>query len=296
VKTRIICNPGAGSVDDRDSIRAKLERFPESSICFTEQNGDGMRLAKEAVAAGCERVIAAGGDGTLNEVINGVAPHFERLEVGLVPLGTGNDFARMLELPTAVDDCIDVLLGGNTRTTDVVRVTSDCVRYFINVSAGGFSGTVNEKMTPEIKQSWGPLAYLRCAAEALPELRAYRTEITLDEDAAGLALDLYNVVIANGRYVAGGTLIAPEAEIDDGLLDVVLIPQNPAGDLALVVAQVLVGSHLKSEGVVFRRAAKVAVRSTPGMWFNVDGELVGNEPAVFEVMPRALRFLAGPIA
>ncbi|MDQ3314200.1 MAG: hypothetical protein M3505_06170, partial [Verrucomicrobiota bacterium] len=167
------------------------------------------------------------------------------------------------------------------------------VRYFINVSAGGFSGTVNEKLTPEIKQSWGPLAYLRCAAEALPELRAYKTTITLD-DMSTMEVDLYNAVIANGRYVAGGTLIAPDASIDDGLLDIILIPENPAGSIALVAAQIAVGAHLTSEGVIFRRAAKVVVNSTPGMWFNVDGELVGNEPATFEVLPRALRFRAGP--
>jgi diacylglycerol kinase (ATP) len=292
VKTCIICNPGAGSVDNRDSIREKLERFPSATVHFTEEEGDAARLAQEAIANNCEIVIAAGGDGTLNEVINGVASQAERVQVGLVPLGTGNDFARMLDLPESIDDCIDILRAGETRPTDLVQVTSDRVRYFINVSAGGFSGTVSEKMTPEIKQSWGPLAYLRGAAEALLELRAYRTEITLD-DSEVMALDLYNVVIANGRYVAGGTMIAPEASIDDGLLDIVLIPQNGAGDLALVAAQIMIGSHLTSEGVV-RRASKVAVNSIPGMWFNVDGELVGNEPAVFEIMPRALQFLAGP--
>jgi diacylglycerol kinase (ATP) len=295
VKTCIICNPRAGHVDDRNSIREKLERFPSATVSFTAEAGDAARLAREAIAQGYEIVIAAGGDGTLNEVINGVAPQAERVQVGLVPLGTGNDFARMLGLPASIDDCIDVLRAGHARPTDLVRVTSDCVRYFINVSAGGFSGMVDEKMTPEIKQSWGPFAYLRCAAEALPELRAYRTEIRLD-DAEELGLDLYNVVIANGRYVAGGTLIAPEALIDDGLLDIVLIPHNSVGDIALVAAQIIVGSHLTSQGVVFRRASKVAVHSTPGMWFNVDGELVGNEPATFEIMPRALQFLAGSSA
>jgi diacylglycerol kinase (ATP) len=100
-------------------------------------------------------------------------------------------------------------------------------------------------------------------------------------------------VIANGRYVAGGMLIAPEASIDDGLLDVVLIPQNDAGNLALLAAQILLGNHLTSESIVFRRAAKISVKSEPGMWFNVDGELVGNEPALFEVLPRALQFVAG---
>lgn len=280
-------------MDDRDKIREQLLAFPSSTVQFTEGKGDAKRLAGEAVASGCERVLAAGGDGTLNEVINGVAPHASKLQVGLIPLGTGNDFARMLNLPDSVADCVEVLRAGNTQPTDLVQVTSDQVRYFINVSAGGFSGTVNEKLTPEIKQSWGPLAYVRCAAEALPELKAYRTEITLD-DAVPITLDLYNAVVANGRYVAGGTLIAPEASIDDGLLDLVLIPKNSMMDIALVAAQILLGSHLSSEGVVFRRAAKVTINSSPGMWFNVDGELVGNEPATFEIMPRALHFLTGP--
>jgi len=292
MKTFIICNPGAGSVDEREPIREKLLQFPSAEVHFTENKGDATRLAEDAVERGCDLIIAAGGDGTLNEVINGVAPHANQVQVGLVPLGTGNDFARMLDLPATVEDCIAVLRCGNLRAIDLVRVTSDRVRYFINVSAGGFSGTVNEKLTPEIKQSWGPLAYVRCAAEALPELRAYRTEITLDE-AAPMALELYNVVIANGRYVAGGTLIAPEALIDDGLLDVVLIPQNSAGNIAMVAAQIMMGTHLTSDGVIFRRAAKVAIHSVPGMWLNVDGELVGNEPAVFEVMPKALQFLVG---
>jgi len=293
VKTCIICNPGAGRVDEREPLREKLQRFPSAAVHFTDGAGDATRLAAEAVANGCELVIAAGGDGTLNELINGIAPHADAVEVGLIPLGTGNDFARMLNLPGTIEECVDLLREGSARPVDLVRVTSDQVRYFINVSAGGFSGSVSEKLTAEIKQSWGPLAYLRCAAEALPELRGYRTKITLDDDAP-LELDLYNAVIANGRYVAGGTLIAPEASISDGLLDIVLIPQNSAGDIALVAAQIAMGTHLSSEGVVFRKAARVTVNSSPGMWFNLDGELVGNEPATFEIMPRALRFRTGP--
>ncbi|MEP6821046.1 MAG: diacylglycerol kinase family protein, partial [Chthoniobacterales bacterium] len=271
---------------------AQLAELPGAEIRFTKEEGDATRFAREAVEQGAEVVLAAGGDGTLNEVINGIMRTADHVRLGLIPLGTGNDFARVLDLPSSIGECLEVIKAGNVREIDVVRVTSDRIRYFLNVSAGGFSGTVNEKMTPEIKESWGPLAYLRCAAEALPELRAYQTKITLD-DADVLELDLHNVVIANGRYVAGGTLIAPEASIDDGLLDIILIPENPAMDLALVAAQIALGSHLDSEGVVFRRAAKVSVDSNPAMWFNVDGELVGNEPAVFEVMPKALKFIAG---
>jgi diacylglycerol kinase (ATP) len=170
-------------------------------------------------------------------------------------------------------------------------VTSDEVRYFVNVSAGGFSGLVDEKLTPEMKKTWGPLAYLRSAAAALPELRAYRTTLALDNEES-IMMELYNVVVANGRYVAGGRLIAPEASIDDGLLDVILIPQRPATEMAVIVAQMALGTHLSSEAVVYRRARKLTVNSKPGMWFNVDGELVGNEPATFEIVPSALHFIA----
>jgi diacylglycerol kinase (ATP) len=290
MKTFIICNPGAGRVEDRKTIRKKLQQLPGAKICFTEREGDATRFAENAIQQGQDLVVAAGGDGTLNEVINGIAPRADRIRVGLVPLGTGNDFARTLELPDSIEECIDILRVGKTRAIDLVRVTSDQIRYFVNVSAGGFSGTVNEKLTPEIKKTWGPLAYLRSAAEALPELRSYRTTVVLD-DGPPLEADLYNVIIANGRFVAGGTEVAPKAAVDDGLLDLVLVLQKPMSEIALVIAQMLAGKHLASDAIVFRRAKKISVSSNPGMWFNVDGELVGNEPAIFEALPRALRFV-----
>lgn len=292
-KVTIICNPRAGRFANREDIHARLLEFPRANIRFTERAGDATRFAEEAAASGSDTVVAAGGDGTLNEVLNGLAPNFERVRVGLIPLGTGNDFAKMLNLPSTIEECVAALARGETRAIDLVRARLGRERFFINVSAGGFSGTVNERLTPEIKQNWGPLAYLRSAAEALPALRAYATEIVLD-DASTLTLELYNAVIANGRFVAGGTPIAPEAAVDDGLLDIVLVPKNDAGDLAVVAAQIAMGKHLTNERIVFRRAAKVSVTSEPGMWFNVDGELVGNEPAVFEILPRALQFLTGP--
>ena len=133
---------------------------------------------------------------------------------------------------------------------------------------------------------------MRGAAAALPELHAYRTTLSLD-NTESFKLSLYNVVIANGRYVAGGRLIAPEASVDDGLLDIVLVQERSAPELALLAAQVALGNHLSNHAIVFRRAAKVTVSSRPRMCFNVDGELVGKGPAVFEVLPRALQFVVG---
>jgi diacylglycerol kinase (ATP) len=290
-KTCIILNPSAGSVKDADGLIARLGSLDDAEIRLTDKRGSATRLARAAIKKGIETIIAAGGDGTLNEVVNGVGENLTDVRVGLLPLGTGNDFGRSIGVPVDLEAAIEVIRAGETRAIDLVRVTSDEVRYFVNVSAGGFSGLVDEKLTPEMKKNWGPLAYLRSAAAALSELRAYRTTLALD-NAESITLDLYNVVVANGRYVGAGTLIAPEASIDDGLLDVILIQKRPARELALLLPQIALGTHLASDAIVFRRAAKLTVNSKPGMWFNVDGELVGNEPARFEIMPRALRFLA----
>ena len=290
-KTCVILNPSAGNVRDLDEVVARLAQLPNAEIRLTNKPGSAARFAKTALRKGRELIVAAGGDGTLNEVINGIGEDLGDACVGLIPLGTGNDFARTLGVPPNLDAAIDLIRAGETRAVDLVRVTSDEVRYFVNVSAGGFSGLVNEKLTPNMKKTWGPLAYLRSAAAALPELRAYRTTLAFD-NAESMMMDLYNVIVANGRHVAGGMLIAPDASVDDGLLDVVLIPKRSAPELALLAAQIAVGAHLSNDAIVFRRASKLTVNSKPGMWFNVDGELVGNEPARFEILPRALRFIA----
>jgi diacylglycerol kinase (ATP) len=290
LKTCVILNPVSGSVEDVDALVEKFRGLPSCEVHVTADAGAAEKIARQSSATGCELVVAAGGDGTLNEVINGIADHASHCRIGLVPLGTGNDFARSLALPDDVDACIELLLGGRTQPIDLVRVTSDRVRYFLNVSAGGFSGLVDEKLTPEIKRAWGPLAYVRSAAAALPELVAYQTTVVFD-DAQTLSMELYNIIVANGRFVAGGIPIAPEAQLDDGLLDLILIPKRPGTEIAILIGQILLGKHLESEAIVFRRAARLRVDSTPGMWFNVDGELVGNEPASFEVMPRAVQIV-----
>ena len=292
MRTCLILNPVAGSVKEAGGVQERLQALAPERFHISEQAGDAERFAREASKDGAELIVSAGGDGTLNEVVNGIAAAGCNAALALVPLGTGNDFARSLGLPSDLDTAIDHISKGQTRAIDLVRVTSDQVRYFVNVSSGGFSGVVDEKLTPEMKRTWGPLAYLRSAAAAFSELRGYATSVSLD-DQTPMEADLYNVVIANGRYVAGGIPIAPEAELSDGLLDVVLIPERGPADLAIVAAQILVGKHLGSDAIVFKRAKKVAVNSRPGMWFNVDGELIGNEPAVFELMPQALRCVVG---
>jgi len=212
--------------------------------------------------------------------------------IGVVPLGTGNDFARVLGLSGTLENLIEILLAGKTRPIDLVRARMERTHYFVNVSAGGFSAPVDENLTPEIKRTWGPLSYLRSAAAALPQLQAYKTHVRIDASEE-LSSELYNVVICNGRFVGGGLPIAPEADPSDGFLDVILVPKGSVAETALVAAQIVLGKHLSNSRVVFRRGRKISVRSRPGMPFNVDGELVGRAPPMFELIPAALNFITG---
>jgi diacylglycerol kinase (ATP) len=289
-KPYIIFNPIAGSAGRRDATRARLKELQPIALRTTHRKGEAEKWARQARASKARLVVVAGGDGTLNEVVNGLGISAHQMCVGLMPLGTGNDFARTLGLPSSLEDNIDVLRSGKTKRIDLVRVKSKRSRYFVNVSAGGFSGMVDEKITRRIKRTWGPLAYVRGAAAALPNLHAYKTEIVLD-DRVRFSAELYNVVVANGRFVAGGLPIAPTADPSDGKFEVVLIPKLGAGEMALLAAEIVLGKHLSSNATIFRQAKKIAVRSRPGMFFNVDGELVGNAPAVFQIMPRALNFI-----
>lgn len=293
MKTRIIVNPNAGSVEDIDELKAVLGQKPGTEICCTEREGHAEELAREALEAGAELIVAAGGDGTLNEVVNGMSGDFSRARLGLLPLGTGNDFARTIRVPADLEPALAVLEEGRTQRIDVARaVLRSRSRYFLNMSAGGFSGVVSEK-ADEAKDRWGPLAYMRAAIDAWPELKAFETSITLNS-AETLRIETYNVVISNGRFVASGIPVAPQAEIDDGLLEVMIAPATTIPQLALLVPQVLLGLHLDSDLLIFRKATRIEIESEPSMGFNVDGELLGEEPALFEVLPRALEVVVGP--
>jgi diacylglycerol kinase (ATP) len=294
VKPYIVVNPKAGSVRDVEALLKQLRRLNPRKLCLTKRTGEAGTLARQAVRAGCDYIIAAGGDGTLNEVINGIAaPHRVRsVRIGMVPLGTANDFARSLNSPASIEENIDNLSANQTISVDLVRITAKRTRYFINVSAGGFSGVVAEKLTSQMKSTWGPLAYLRSAAAALPELHAYHSTIVFD-DVEKLMIELYNVIVANGQFVAGGLPVAPDDSVWDGLFDVLLVPKRPAGEIVLLAAQMLLGKHLSSGALIFRRAKKLSVTSRPRMSFNVDGERFGNDPAIFEIVPSAVEFVIG---
>jgi diacylglycerol kinase (ATP) len=292
VRTAVILNRRAGSAGAIGDLEAAL-RSRGFEIRETESEGHGRDLAAAAAAEGFQRVVAAGGDGTVSEVVNGLCDVSPRLALGVIPLGTGNDLARTLQIPD-LQGALDALDADRRHCFDLMKVTAAGeVRHGINVATGGFSGQVDEVVTDEIKQAWGAFAYLRGAVNVLPDLTGYETVIAFD-DGPEEAVAALNVVVANAQRCGGGILVCSAASPEDGLLDVVLVRWASAVELAALGVRLLTGDWIDHPLVEHRQVRQFRLRSRPGMWFNVDGELITRGPISFEVVPGALSVVVGP--
>lgn len=304
METVVILNPTAGSADDVPHLRELLADLPDTEIWETEAEGHGKELAARAVREGASQVVSAGGDGTLNEVVNGLSTDFSAARLGILPLGTGNDFVRSIFVPDDLEQAVDILRRGDTRTVDLGRccwgsadangddTAAEHERYFLNMSVGGFATAVDEEMDEEVKRRWGALSYARSAAGALSDLEAFSCRLKL-RGGEELEMDLYLLVVANARFVASGIPAAPRAETDDGCFDVIAFPEMPMGQIAALIPPTLRGEHLDHELVTVRRTRSLEVESRPEMEFNVDGETCAHTPLSFEVLPRALEVVVG---
>jgi diacylglycerol kinase (ATP) len=213
-----------------------------------------------------------------------------RPTLALLPAGTGNDLCRSLGVPGDLRAATELLRDGRRARIDVVHARfPDHERCLVNAGAGGWSGAVSGALDAGTKAGWGPLAYLLGAAQALPELRWHPVVVRCDGGDAQ-AFSTCSIVVANGRYVAGGVEVAPEALLDDGALDLLVVRQGPLLELAALGARVAAGREVEhGDERVFRCRGRRIELELPGtVTFNLDGELQGAAPAVFEVEPGAL--------
>lgn len=290
----VIINPRAGTADQAAAVIERFAGRQDGMIYETSSAGHARQLAQAAAQAGCDLVIAVGGDGTINEVVNGLAVNLAGVTLGIIPLGTGNDLARTLAIPLDPVEALDVIEQRRERRIDLINVKSyETNTYCVNVAAGGFSGQVDEVLNEDIKATWGPLAYLVSAASVLPDLTGYETTVAY-EDEAPRRVDALSIIVANGRTAGGGLRVAPQSNPEDGLLDVVIVRYSSLLNLAGVAARLLAGNYLDSDEVVHKQVRRLSIASRPGMWFNIDGELLTKEPVTFTVQPQALRVLVGP--
>ncbi len=298
----VVFNPEAGTAEGIETLRRDLDNGSGIEFCPTEGPGDAARIAGEAVAATRRVVVAAGGDGTVSQVVNGLmdarAPGGALPDLLVLPFGTGNDLVRTLELPDTPEECLKLLQTGRRRALDVLRWRlhptdggPERSGWCINVVAGGFSAKLKESLTPEIKKFWGPLAYARAAMGSVDELEHPHKLTFRIDDGEARTFEAINVIVANARYAGGGMEVAPAADPSDGRLEFVVITPGDWLDLAGVTAKLLLGEVDQSQHTINISATSVELKAEPAMPFNIDGDPVGEGSLRVEVAPAALNVL-----
>jgi diacylglycerol kinase (ATP) len=312
VRSTLIANPAAGddsAPEHLDTIRRILRDAGDTLDTFlTEGPGHAESLAAAAAAGGTGRIYVAGGDGTLNQVLNGagsVPGALERLTFGVLPLGTGNDFARELGLTDDLEQAMRVLEERRTLEVDVGTLNG---RLFVNTSGGGFIAEVSEAVVPALKTIAGRLAYLVGGAQALWSYEPVRLTVSaLAEPSHRLpdgawhegpppglapAMPVHAFAVCNARQIGGGRLIAPYADITDGLLDLCLIEAMPTVEFVALLGRVAGGGHLDDARVTYMRARSAEIAFDRPAKVNTDGEVLETVTCRYEVRPRAARFFA----
>jgi YegS/Rv2252/BmrU family lipid kinase len=253
--------------------------------------GELTELAARA-AQEYELLVAVGGDGTVNEVVNGIAGVVGP-ELAIVPRGTGRDFARTFGIRPRFDDAVRVALEGRVRTLDAGRVEyrawngEERLGWFVNVGSAGMSGAIARRANSGSKALGGRISYLAAILAVFARWEVSDVEVTVDgERRSG---PMHDVVVANGAFFGGGLHICPEAAPDDGLLDVLLIGHLTKADLALTLPKAYRGRHLPHPKAELLRGRRVTVDAPQPLPVELDGEQPGTTPATFEVVPAALQ-------
>ncbi|MBM3267699.1 MAG: diacylglycerol kinase family lipid kinase [Candidatus Sericytochromatia bacterium] len=283
-----------------DLARRITEAGHEIETRLTDHQGHAAELTREALRAGAKRIYAVGGDGTVNEVINGffegeraIAPD---AELGVLCRGTGCDFIKSLHLPKADEGGIERVLAGHAEPTDVGRVRyvnlrgEEEMRYFINIAEAGLGGQVVSRVNNASKAAGGFLTFLGASLASIAGNRNQPAEIVIDGKYVR-NLPVCNVVVANGKYFGGGMKIMPHADLADGKLDVLVMGDFSRADLLANVAKVYSGTHLGHPKVEVFQAESIRVTSVARLPLDLDGECPGTTPAQFDVVPGAIRVI-----
>ncbi len=291
MRVAIIANPAAGTAEDglhaEEAAHQLSARGHEVVVHVTEAPRHAERLAGDAVEAGADLVVAAGGDGTLNEVLNGVAGRggLTRCALAILPAGTGNDFARVLQVDSP-DAALAALLDGHERRLDVVALGD---RLFLNASAGGFTAATSALVTSDLKQTVGRLAYVIGGARAFLEYEPVAARI--EAGGRAIEMDLQLFAVCNGAYIGGGHQLAPTARPDDGEMEVCLVRAGSTLDFLTLLPRLSSGDHVGDEDVTYFRAREVRLTFARPIKVNTDGEVIDASACHYVMGAGAVRFV-----
>lgn len=295
----VIINPRAGHGRAGKLWPAFQEEMQKEGFCLeaarTQKQGDGERLAREAVAKGYSKIIAVGGDGTVNEVLNGFfsGSQCAPVELAIFPMGTGGDFVRSSKSPRAFPDFLEVLKREEKRWVDVGLVEFQDAdgypqrRYFLNVADAGLGGETVAKVNLQSKRLGGRLSFLLGSVKAILRYRNKWMKCVLDGHEL-FSETVNSIIVANGSFFGGGMKIAPGAKLDDGLFNIVVLGNFNKLQLLWHLPKIYQGNHLQVRGVSVYQGTSVVLEGKGRILLDVDGEQPGVLPARFSVLAASL--------
>ncbi len=285
VRACIVLNPHAGNAEDMSGVQAAHKLWQsygwQVELVTTTYAGHAVELARTAAEAGYDLVVAAGGDGTVNEVVNGIARTNTALAV--LPIGTGNVWGRELRLPLHPGDAAAYLATGNLVTLDLGMAGQ---RYFLLMAGVGFDAAVTRMVRPEAKRKLGLFAYIVQALRVARDMRGTRVLLTLDGREA--RAHVLMIVIGNSRLYGGYLQITHQASLTDGLLDVAVIKGQDARSAPFHLLSIVLRRYNHNPDMEYYRAREVHISSTAPLEVQVDGDPIGVTPMSFRVEPSAL--------
>lgn len=288
-KARIIYNPTSGREAFKKELPTVLEKFEiagyETSTHATTCEGDAIKAAKAAVERKFDLVVAAGGDGTINEVINGLAEQEHRPKLGIIPVGTTNDFARALFIPRDIKKAVDVILADQTMALDIGKVNDI---YFMNIAGGGKLTELTYEVPSKLKTVLGQLAYYMKGIEMLPSLKPIRARIEYDGNV--IDEDIMLFLVSNTNSVGGFEKLAPGAKMDDGYFDLLILRKTNLAEFIRIATLALRGAHLEDKNVIYAKAKSIKVSTDEKMQLNIDGEFGGLLPGEFTNLQQHIEF------
>ncbi len=304
----MIVNPNAGVKKGTKDWPKILRLLQAEKVNFefelTARRGHATEIAGEAIARGVRSICVVGGDGTLNEVLNGVMLQQEvpsaEITMGMIPVGTGNDWCRMFDIPFDYRKAIHILQRKNTFMQDAGKVSyyhrnDQFVRYFMNVAGMGYDALVAKK-TNLLKEKGlgGPLTYMYFVFASLFQYRFIEAVIEVDGKPAFKG-EIFSMNVGICKYNGGGMMQVPFAVADDGLLDVTLIKKAPKWMVVRYAGKLFDGSLVDLPIVATFKGQSIRIRSTGRVFLETDGESLGHTPFTFEILPRCVKIVTGKI-
>lgn len=279
-RARVIYNPSAGREQMRKNLPYVLERLERHGYEASAHATTGENCARDAAYSAGERgfdlVVAAGGDGTIFEVVNGIAKLEKRPALGLIPAGTTNDFARALGIPRDIEEACDILCADNIQPIDIGQVNG---QYFVNIAAGGSLTELTYEVPSKLKTLMGQLAYYVKGLEKLPSIAP--REVTIEFDGRIFEGKIMLFLVSNTNSVGGFERLAPDASLRDGLFDLIIVKETTFPEFIMLAGQALRGEHINHPKVIYTQANRIKVYTESDMKLNLDGEYGGKLPAEF---------------